>query len=129
MANARLASIELAGPPTATVTNCPGRNRVAIAGATNVSAWYASIRRTVSTVPRTCTGAEAASATGRLRCHRNLGGQRQFRRVLLQGPDADLTADDRLDALDRGGQSGRGGHAHDAAAHRGGADLVAGEAR
>ena len=33
--------------------NWPGRNLVAIAGATMVMAMYASTRRTVSTVPRT----------------------------------------------------------------------------
>jgi hypothetical protein len=48
--------------------------------------------------------------------------------VLLQGPDADLAADDRLDTLHRGGQTGSGGHAHDAAADGGGTDLVAVEA-
>ncbi len=51
--NVRLASMDDDGPPTATAMNWPGRNLVAIAGATTVMATYASTRRTVSTVPRT----------------------------------------------------------------------------
>ena len=45
--------MEVSGPPTAIVMNWPGRNLVAMAGATTVIASYASTRRTVSTVPRT----------------------------------------------------------------------------
>src|SRR5580692_10939991 len=107
-ANARRPSMEVSGPPTATVTNWPGRNRAAMAGATRVSAWYASTRRTVSTVARTWTGpAAAVSLTRRARpCWPGLGvrvGRRaQVRGVLLQRPHADLTADDGLDALHRG---------------------------
>ena len=48
--------MEVSGPPTAIVTNCPGRNLVAMAGATSVSAWYASTRRRVSTVLRIWMG-------------------------------------------------------------------------
>ncbi len=36
--NVRRASMPLEGPPTAIATNCPGRNLVAIAGATTVIA-------------------------------------------------------------------------------------------
>jgi hypothetical protein len=48
-------------PPTAIVMNCPGLNFVAIAGATTVIATKASTRRTVSTVPRTCTAVTPSS--------------------------------------------------------------------
>ena len=51
--NVRRASMPDCGPPTAIAMNWPGRNLVAIAGATTVMATYASTRRTVSTVPRT----------------------------------------------------------------------------
>ena len=39
MENARRSSIDDSGPPTAMVTNCPGRKSVAMAGATMVTAW------------------------------------------------------------------------------------------
>ena len=38
-AKARRPSMEVSGPPTAIVMNWPGRNLVAMAGATSVSAW------------------------------------------------------------------------------------------
>jgi len=49
--------------------------------------------------------------------------------VLLEGAHADLPADDGLDPVHGGGQSRYRGDARDAAADRGGADLVAVEAR
>src|SRR6202453_3925932 len=143
--NVRRASMPDCGPPTAIAMNWPGRNLVAIAGATTVMATYASTRRTVSTVPRTCTGATPPSrslpaiqppprpslsptlssrSAGRFGRVRRLGRPAQRGGVLLQGADADLATDDGLDALHRRRQASHGGHARDAPADGRGPDLV-----
>src|SRR6185437_2638203 len=121
MENARRSSIEVSGPPTATATNWPGRNRAATPGAITVIAKYASTRRTVSTVPLTCAGTSdapgsARSAIGMLTAQRL--------RVFLQRPHTHLTTRDRFYALHGGGQALDRGHARNPAPDRGGADLV-----
>src|SRR5215472_1475773 len=119
--NARRSSMDVAGPPTATPTNWPGLNRAAMPGATIVIAWYASTRRTVSTVPLTCSGPVSRSVSLAVLAARSL----DMGRVLLQRSHAHLVPVDGLDALDDRGQPGHRRHAWQAAAHGRGPDLVA----
>src|SRR3569833_2964297 len=109
-------------PPTARATNWPGRKRSATPGATSVSVWYAPMRRSVSTVPGTCTG-ESVTRPLRSTTPPEVFG------VLLERPHAAVAGRDRLDALDRRAERLHRGEARTAARHRRGTDLVSVEPR